>query len=613
MQDTPKSTDNFPTDDPTWTLDPIFEGGAQSETFAAYLDEAESRIEAYARRVDDLTPLREADGPDGVVVDGWVELLEQRQSLADILREAGAFARAQASAHATDPEASVLPGTVGEIQSAMEGVEADVLGKLQEATDEQFDWLAGREELEGLDLYVHELRRDARKAMAPEMEGLAAALNRDGLHAWGEFYNRLAGTLTAEVEDPETGDIEEMSVGQAKNRLSEPDRDQRRAAFEGLQRAWGGEAPSVASVLNHIVGAKETMIEHRDVDLLSDPLEQNRIERGTLEAMLEAADAMAPTLHEYLELKQGALGVDQLEWFDLNAPVGEAPADGIPYTEAQTFIVENVDAFSERMGEFYRRMLANQWVEAEDRGGKAPGGYCTGFPETQQMRIFMTYGGTMSGVLTLAHELGHAYHGWQLMDLPAGARQLPMTLAESASTLSEKLVESAAIERAEEEEKLRLLDRRLGRAVTFLIGIPARFRLEKAMHEARREGTLRPDQLCATVEEIFGEAYGGKLGSLDPYHWASKLHYFITRLPFYNFPYTFGYLFSKALYDRAVEGDEVSAATIDELLADTGKYTAEDLADAYLGVDLTEVGFWKEAASSIEGDVELYRELLSAS
>lgn len=610
MAETPTPADEFPTDDPTWDLDAIFEGGPESEEFATYLEEIEHRLDDFEAAIAEAPPLREADGPHGGVVDAWVELLEQRQTLADKIGEAGAFARANASAHATDPDATALVGQIGDLRSAMEGIEADLLGKLHAAADAQFAWLKDRDALEGLDLYIDELRRDARKAMAPEMEGLAAALNRDGLHAWGDLYDRLSGTLTAEVTDPETGETETVSIEQAKNRLSRPDREVRRSAFEGFQGAWSEEAPTFASMLNSIVGAKETLKDQRGLDLLTEPLHLNRIERETLDAILEAADALRPVLHEYLGLKREALEVDELEWYDLDAPVGEATDGEITYREAQAFIVEHIDDFSDRMGAFYRRALANQWVEAEDRGGKAPGGFCTGFPESREVRVFMTYGGSMTSVLTLAHELGHAYHGWLMRDLPAGARDMPMTLAESASTLAEKLVESAAIEQADEAETLRLLDRRIGRAVTFLVDIPARFRLEIAMHEARREGTLRPDTLCTLTEEVFGEAYGDNLASVDSYFWASKLHYFITRYPFYNFPYTFGYLFSKALYDRAMERGEAFAGTIDDLLVDSGRYTAEDLAEKYLDADLTRSDFWREAASSIRDDVERYRELV---
>ena len=604
------AADEFPTDDQRWDLDVIFDGGADSEEFEEYFERTQKEGDAFASAVAEIAPLAEAKAPDGPVIDAWVELIRRRQSLTDRLREAMGFARCLSAAHARDVDAMALPGRVNELQSRLETVNADLIGKLQGVDDKTFDWLVERDELEGLGLYLRELRRDAQKSMDARLESLAASLNRDGLHAWSDLYTKVTGALNVEVDSDDSDEVEQLSVGQAKNLLSKSDRDLRRSAYEGLQEAWASKAPILSSILNSIVGAKETMIERRDLELLEDPLDINRIEKDTLEAMLETADAMRPVLQEFLDLKRQALGVDDFHWYDLGAPVGSSSDETIPYEEAQEFIVEQIDDFSQEMGQFYRYALVNQWVEAEDRSGKAQGGFCMPFSDSGQVRVFMTYSGSMTNILTLAHELGHAYHGWLLKDLSAGARKMPMTLAESASTLSEKLVESAALEQAEPDEELRLLDGRLSRALTFLVDIPARFRLERAMHEMRREGRLSAAGLSETTREIFGEAYGDTLASLDQFFWASKLHFYITRTPFYNFPYLFGYLFSKALYDRACEQGDAFAGVVDDLLSETGKLTAEELAEKYLDEDITRPDFWMGAAKSLEGDVERYRSLV---
>ena len=613
MSNLEEQPEGFPTEDPSWDLESLFAGGAESEQFQEFLGRARREVEAYGSAIEEMPKLVEAEGPEGPVIDAWVELIERRQKLEDMLGETAAFARCVSAAQATDPQAAALPGVVGELQSRVETLGADLLDKIKGVDDESFGWLTGREELDGLELYLAEMRRDARRAMGAEKESLAAALNRDGLHAWGDLYSQVSGNLSVDYRDPESEEVERLSVGQAKNRLSNRDRSERRAAFEGLQEAWGGQASTFSSILNSIIGSLETLNDARGVDMLTDPLESNRIERETLDAMLEAAETLRPVLHEYLRLKRRALGVEQLEYFDLNAPVGAGEDDEIAYPDSQEFIVEQIDEFSDRMGRFYRHALASQWVEAEDRAGKAQGGFCIPFAQSGEMRIFMTHGGSMTNVLTLAHELGHAYHGFLMRDLPSGARHVPMTLAESASTLSEKLVEAAAFERAEQEKKLRLLDGRLQRALTFIVDVPARFRLEKAMHESRREGRLTPQGLAETSREIYEEAFDGLLGSLDSYFWSSKLHYFITRQRFYNFPYLFGYLFSKALYDRAREEGPEFSERVDDLLMHSGRMSAEELAEEYLGEDITQVGFWRTAADSIRDDVEIYRGLLEES
>jgi oligoendopeptidase F len=93
-------------------------------------------------------------------------------------------------------------------------------------------------------------------------------------------------------------------------------------------------------------------------------------------------------------------------------------------------------------------------------------------------------------------------------------------------------------------------------------------------------------------------------GALDPsgYHplfWASKLHFYLTSMPFYNFPYVFGYLFSSGIYDRALREGPAFAGRYAALLRDTGGTTCEDLARKHLGVDLAKPEFWKGAVERV--------------
>jgi pepF/M3 family oligoendopeptidase len=599
----------FPTDDQTWDLEKVFAGGPESEEYREHVEATAQAIEALIERAEQLPRLAEVDPSDAEAIDKWVGFFSRQQEVGEAFHEAMSFARCTASAHASDPKAAAMPARLQELSSRLDQVGVDVMAAMRGVDEAVFERLLDRDELADLQLHIEEMRRDAERAMDPQLEGLAAELNRDGLHAWGDLYDRISGQLTVEIADPEEGERREMSVGQAKNILAKEGRERRRAAFDGLQTAWSEESSTIASILNSIVGSEQTLYDRRGLDVLTEPLDNNRIERETLEAMMQAADEVRPALLDYLELKAEAMGVEQLEWFDLRAPVGTNDGE-LEWEEAQSFIAEQIDGFSGAMGDFYRQALANQWVEAEDRSGKAQGGFCITFPQTGEQRIFMTYGGSMSSVLTLAHELGHAYHGWLMRDLPPAARHVPMTLAESASTLSEKLVESAALDRAADEQQLYLLDERLQRSMAFLVDIPARFRLEKSMHQARRDGPLGPKMLCEMTGEVYGEAFGDRLASLDRFHWASKLHYYITRMPFYNFPYLFGYLFSKALYNRARQQGSEFAGVIDDLLRDSGQQTAEELAADYLDADLTDPSFWLEAAGSVRADVARYRELV---
>jgi pepF/M3 family oligoendopeptidase len=600
----------FPTSDPSWELDTIFPGGADSDEFDEAISSLMGDVEAMLGRGEEL-PSLSTDPLDDDVIEHWASFFEELERLSDRAREAGAFANCVAVTNTNEPKAMRLPTRLNSIQTKLRSLRVTIEACFADIGDDAFQQIIEHPRLERCSLWLSELRRDAQQSMAPEMESLAVDLNRDGLHAWGQLYDRVSAGIEVVVPDEQGTGTRKVSVGQAKNLLHHADRDVRKKAYEGLQVAWRTEAPTLAMVLNSIIGSERTLYLRRGGDELTMPLQANRVERATVEAMFEAADEFQDVLVDYMHAKAKLMGVDRLAWYDLGASVGEASDDKIGYEDAQRFIVDQVDGFSGRMSGFYKTALAEQWVEAEDRPGKGQGGFCTGLPISGQVRIFMTYGGTPSGVQTLAHELGHAYHGWLMRDLGAFERKIPMGLAETASTLSEALVESAALERAEGGEKLRLLDERLQRAVAFLVDIPARFRLERAMHSVRQNAELDEDKLTELTKNIFSSAYGDGLGDVDPTFWASKLHFFITGLPFYNFPYTFGYLFSRAVYDRASQEGPAYADVVDDLLLDTGRLTAEEIGERYLDADLTQPDFWREAARSVRDDVDEYLKLVA--
>lgn len=246
----------------------------------------------------------------------------------------------------------------------------------------------------------------------------------------------------------------------------------------------------------------------------------------------------------------------------------------------------------------------------ENRPGKAPGGYCAELPESKESRIFMTYAESSSEVSTLAHELGHAFHSHVMTDLPTLNQQYAMNVAETASTFAEMIVADATVkEAASKEEKITLLDTKMQNALAMFLNIHARFLFETRFYNERQNGILTEDRLGELMEEAQKEAYQNSLSEYHPHFWASKLHFFIADVPFYNFPYTFGYLFSLGIYARSLEeGDSFEDKYI-ALLRDTASMSTEDLAMKHLGVDLTTPAFWEAGIAIMKKDVDTFMEL----
>lgn len=595
----------FPTHDPSWSLDSIFEGGIGSQDLRKEIKALEALAATLRTSLEGLS----VTFSDTSCRDQWKAFFDDLFQMGGRLSECRSFCHGVASTHTDQPEALRMPALVEEGYTSYRSLYVVLEAKFRGLEDQNFEELLSDSRFQVMDLWLRELRRDADRAMDQDLEALAVELNRDGLHAWGRLYNEVSGRLTVEVKVD--GDVKTLSVGQAKNLLEDPRKEVRKAAHLGLRKAWEQASPICASALNSLIGAQQTLYRRRGGDCLTYPLATNRVERKTVDAIMEAAREIQPTLARYLRAKARLLGDEKLSWADRYAPVSQEEKSLVTYQEAQTFIVEQVESFSPAMAAFCRMALANQWVEVEDRNGKAQGGYCTSLPISKEFRIFMTFGGTNSGVTTLAHELGHGYHFWVMKDLPEWDTQIPMGLAETASTLVEAIVEQAAMDRAGEEELLSLLDERLGRAVAFLMDIPARYELELALHEERATGSLHAELLKKRTEEIYLRHYAGGVEEVDDLFWASKLHFFLTSMPFYNFPYSFGYLFSRAVYKRAREIGPSFVNTIDELLRDTGRMTSEDLAKKYLDADIRESSFWLDAIGNMEAEIEEFEKLVN--
>nr|PZN72304.1 MAG: oligoendopeptidase [Bacillota bacterium] len=585
---------------PTWDLDVIFPGGSQSPEFKRFLDLLTDDVASFRRRLEAAAvPETTAD------LDAWLPLLDDFQDLTRRLRQAGAFVSCLTAQDMADEGAKLLQGRVAQIRAALNSATTLLDHQLCQMPEAVFAALVERPELEAIAYPLRERRMRAAMRMDPERESLAGDLAVDGYHAWGRLYNELVARVQIPWE--EEGRTVYLSAGQAANKLLDPDRSVREKLWERWEKAWAEQADLIGAALNHLAGFRIQLYKHRGWDsILSEPLENNRMKAETLEVMWEVVDRNKGIFVEYLNRKARLLGLEKLAWYDVDAPLGGASSK-ITYDEAAEFIVEQFSRFSPEMASFAQKAFRERWIEAEDRPGKRPGGFCTSFPLSGQSRIFMTFGGNLDNVSTLAHELGHAYHQSVMNDLPQLAQGYAMNVAETASTFAELLVSDAALKAARsDEERLSLLASKAERAVAFFMNIHARFLFETRFYAEREKGLVPVARLNELMVEAQKEAFRDALAVYHPHFWASKLHFYATMQPFYNFPYTFGFLFSSGVYARALEEGPAFARRYVALLRDTGRMRVEDLAAKHLGVDLTKPDFWQAAVDVSVADVKQF-------
>jgi oligoendopeptidase F len=522
--------------------------------------------------------------------------------------EADSFVACLAAENQADKAAIGLAGHVKTYSAVYSSAMTRFDQYLAEISEEHWEQLLQSAELKEIAYPLTERRALAAEKLPPEQEALVNDLAIDGYHGWGEAYNTTVSKFRITFE--EDGKSTELSAGQAANKMHNPDRAVREQLFRLWEEKWSDHADYCADALNHLAGFRLKLYERRGWEgIHKEPLSINRMSKETLDAMWSVIDKSKGIFVEYLQRKAKLLGVERLSWYDVEAPVGKG-SKYFSYDEGAKLIVDQFRRFSPKLADFSEAAFESGWIEAEDRPGKRPGGFCTSFPIAEQTRIFMTYAGTASNVSTLAHELGHGYHQHVMNDLPALAQDYAMNVAETASTFAELIVSDAAMKSASnEEERLTLLEDKIQRSVAFYMNIHARFLFETKFYEERSKGLVSVERLNELMVESQKLGYLDALEEYHPHFWASKLHFYITEVPFYNFPYTFGYMFSAGIYAEAVRQGAAFEDKYIALLRDTGRMTVEELAQKHLGVDLRNAEFWQRAMDLSVADVREFLKL----
>lgn len=460
---------------------------------------------------------------------------------------------------------------------------------------------------------LRETAEQARYLMSEAEESLAAELALSGATAWRKLHRTVTSQLTAAVEVD--GQVQTLPITAVINLRSHPAEATRRRGYEAENAAWESVGETLAAALNGVKGASHTLNQRRKrEDDLHPALDAARIDRPTLEAMLAAMKDSFPMFRRYFKAKARLLGKEQLPWWDLFAPVGRA--DTYTWPQSCDFVLEHFAVFSPDLAALARRAFDHHWIDAEPREGKAGGAFCMGLPAVQESRILANFDGSLDGVSTIAHELGHAYHNDCYYR--AGKTMLqsntPMTLAETASILCETLVMQAVLDQAQEPQaELAILETILNGQAQIIVDIYSRYLFEQEVFTRRAEAELSVEDFCAIMEQAQRDTYGDGLDAayLQKYMWTWKPHYYDVGLSFYNFPYAFGLLFSMGLYAVYRQRGAVFVPDYEALLSSTGEANAADLA-ARFGIDIRSRAFWDASLATIGQTIDRYRALAEA-
>lgn len=529
-----------------------------------------------------------------------------------------------------------IDGALPEPQSALSKLEA-LSGKLEATTKpvHVFLTLAPEEVLttylkhahtKPFEFQIRERRRYADTLLSEKEEALIARLRPTGQSSWGTLYNQIASNLRCEVSNSQTGGSKTVGLAQAAGMLRDGNEAVRKAAWLGIQNAWAEVEIPASAGLNALAGWRIELAEirskNRPVHYLEDSLRGSMIQKQTLDAMMSAIQSQIEMPRRAVRAMAKAHGKSKLEPWDLLAP---APASAlhpkstshqIPYLKGLKMVRDSFETIDSSFSDFVDTMKKNRWLEGRSElPNKRQGAFCTDFQKSRTPRVFQTYMGSIDDIRTLAHELGHAYHSWVMRDLPTAVTHYPMTLAETASIFAETAFAEGtlanAVKEGDQTTAFEIAFQNGEAAAAFLLNIPARFDFETSFYDKRQEGTVSAEELSSLTAAAWNKWYGDTLSEPDSKYWMTKLHFSIAEISFYNYPYTFGYLFSLGVYALRKERGLDFWNSYNSLLRDTGCMTAEELAMKHLGVDLTQPDFWMKSLSIVEEHVKALEEAVA--
>ncbi len=580
-----------------WNLDVIYEGidtAKYKADFAAFNDSIKE-LEDYLSKCD--------NEPDAQKAYRIIELMDRQTSLyvkmafyvelresvntedGELMAEESRLMRAYSEGTATNTKAMKILGSMGDT--------AFLIAQNPKLTPYEF--------------ILKDCKNKMKYLLADDVEAIAAAMDNFGGNAWGNLQSYLTSTVKADY------DGRQITLSEVRNLAYDKDADVRKRAYETELAAYKKIEDSVAFALNNIKGQVSLLCKKRGYKSgLDQALDASRMERKTLDALMDTVKDYMPVFRKYLRKKASLLGYSGgLPWYELFAPIGKLDKK---YTveEARDYLVNTFKDFTPEMSNMMAKAFDDEWIDFFPANGKTGGAFCSGIASIKQSRILTNFDGTFSAIDTLAHELGHAFHDEQIFNEPVILQDYPMPVAETASTFNEVFLCTHALEMATDpEEKKALLESNLMETCQCVCDIYSRYLFETAVFNNCEDKFMMADELNEIMLDCQKKSYGDGLDMdyLNPGMWICKSHYYSSGLSFYNFPYAFGNLFAEGLYALyKEEGGERFVPKYKEMLRLSTVSTIEE-DGLRMGIDLTDKSFWKKSLDEIADKIEEYCKL----
>ena len=581
----------------TWNLDVMYKGYDDPKYINDFKKVSEIVNNINSLKLDDNNPI--------VTIEENLRLTEELNTL---LMELFTYSSLRSSTNVNDFEAMK---EMGQLQMLLqETVEASVMFQ-KYITKFDLDSLAKESNIIKTYLFLLKKQQEEATHMLTEKEEiLASKLEMVGSNSWSDLQSQLTSNLMIKVE----GFDELMPLSAVRSLAYSANKEERINAYKAELNAYKQIDTSVAMALNNIKREVNIMMPLRGYeDALSKTLIQSNVSIETLNAMIEAIKDERENFRRYFKLKAKALGYKNgLPFYELFAPMGSMTRT-YSIDEAKDLVLDVYKSFSNELYEMGKKAFENRWIDFLPKEGKVGGAFCASLDNHHESRVLTNFTGSLGDVQTLAHELGHAYHGHVIHNNAPLNRDYPMPLAETASILCQTLMAKKMInDLTDPNELLTVVEQSLQEDTQCVIDILSRFIFEKDVLSKPVSQPLSSDDLCEMMLNAQDESYGDGLDKdyRHPYMWLCKGHYYSAGLNYYNWPYAFGLLYAKGLYKEYLKDKDAFVKNYDQMLMNTGCMNVEDVAKC-MNIDVTKKEFWLESLKFIEEDIDLFEELLN--
>ena len=581
---------------PVWKLQDLYPS-ATSTAFTSDMEKAGKNSIAFEEKwKGKLAAAATKTGAEGIG-----QALKEYEALDDIIGRLGSFAGLTYFSDTTSPVNGKLYGDVQARITEFSGHLLFFALELNRIDDAVMDACMANDPAAGhYRPWLVDLRKDKPYQLDDKLEQLFLEKSMTSAAAFNRLFDETMAELRYEI------DGEKLPLEVALNMLQDPNPEARHKAAMALAETFKANIRTFTLITNTLAKDKDISDRWRGFEDIADSRHlANRVEREVVDALAAAVREAYPRLsHRYYSMKAKWLGMDQMNFWDRNAPLPETSNALISWNEAKDTVLSAYGNFAPEMAAIAKRFFDEEWIDAPVRPGKAPGAFAHPTVPSAHPYVLVNYMGKPRDVMTLAHELGHGVH--QVLAGGQGALmcQTPLTLAETASVFGEMLTFRALLDKtSDKRERKAMLAQKVEDMINTVVRQIAFYEFERKVHTARKAGELTSDDIGELWLSVQSESLGPAIKISEGYetYWAYIPHFIHS--PFYVYAYAFGDCLVNSLYAVYQKADKGFQDKYFELLKAGGTKHHSELLKPF-GLDATDPSFWSKGLSMIEGLID---------